>query len=80
MQGAPLWLLGEKAPSVLARGKGAPDPWDRHEGHRGAGSPARAGQIRLATCSSHQEIRKPNCSSLMFGGPSRDENASGAQE
>ena len=58
---APL-AVGRGAPGGLEQGKGATGPGDRHEGHRGTARPACAGQLRLATCSAHQEIRKPNCS------------------
>lgn len=80
MQREPLWLLGENClQGLLAWGKGVAGPWDRHEGHRGAASPAHAGQIRLATCSSHQKKMTPNCSILHHvWEPSRDKNKSGA--
>lgn len=68
VQGAPLWLLGEERLQGLHETMGAAGPWDRHKGHRGAASPACTGQIKLATCSSHQEIRKPNCSILLMSG------------
>ena len=75
MQSAPPWLLGEKSLAGLAQGKGAPGPWDRYKGHRGAMSPL----AQKGHCSPNQEIRKHNCLILYdVWGPSRDETARGA--
>lgn len=80
MQGAHPWLLGgNRLQGLLAWGKRVAGPWDRHEEHRGAASPAHIGQIRLATCSSHQKKMTPNCSiHHHVWEPSRDKNESGA--